>query len=133
MDLVEQLLGDHAGDAIQGLVGQAGFSTEQAQGFLPVVIPKVVEALQDGNLDLGDLLGGSVSALLSRLNAGEIAAAAGVDEARANAGLEALVPALLAALGKQSGGLEGVLASLGGGKAGGLLGAATGLASKLLK
>ena len=51
MDLVEQLLGDRVGDAIQGLVGQAGFSAEQAQGFLPVVIQKGVEAMQGGGLD----------------------------------------------------------------------------------
>jgi hypothetical protein len=133
MDLVEQLLGDRAGDAIQGLVGQAGFSPEQAQGFLPVVIQKVMEVLQGGNLDLAALVGGSVSSLLSQLNAGELAAAAGVDEARASAGLETLLPALLSALGEQSGGLEGILESLSGGKAGGLLGAATGLAGKLFK
>jgi hypothetical protein len=133
MDLVDQLLGDRAGDAIQGLVGQAGFSPEQAEGFLPVAVQKVVEALQGGDLDLGSLLGGGASSLLSRLNAGEIAAAAGVDEARASAGLESLLPLLLSALGEQSGGLEGVLASLGGDKAGGLLGAAKGLAGKLFK
>ena len=133
MDLVQQLLGDRAGDAIQGLVGQAGFSQEQAQGFLPVALQKVVETLQGGGLDLGGLLGEGGSSLLSRLNPGEIAAETGVDEARASAGLETLVPMLLSALSGQSGGLEGVLSGLGGQKAGGLLGAAKGLAGKLFK
>ena len=133
MDLVQQLLGDRAGDAIQGLVGQAGFSPEQAQGFLPVAIQKVVEAVQGGGLDLGGLLGEGGSSLLSRLNPGELAAETGVEEAQATAGLETLVPTLLTALSGQSEGLEGVLSGLGGQKAGGLLGAAKGLAGKLFK
>jgi hypothetical protein len=133
MDLVEQLLGDGVGDAIQGLVGQAGFSREQAQGFLPVVLQKVVGAVQGGGLDLGALLGDNGSSLLSRLNAGEIATETGVDETQASAGLESLVPVLLAAFSAKSGGLEGLLSSLGGDKAGGLLGAAKGLAGKLFK
>ena len=132
MDLVEQLLGDGVGDAIQGLVGQAGFSPEQAQGFLPVVIQKVLEAVQGGGLDLGALLG-DASSLLSRLNAGEIATETGVAETQASAGLEALVPVLLSALSSKSGGLEGLLSGLGGGEAGDLLGAAKGLAGKLFK
>ncbi len=132
MDLVEQLLGDRVGDAIQGLVGQAGFSAEQAQGFLPVVIQKVVEAMQGGGLDLGALLG-DASSLLSRLNAGEIATQTGVAETQATAGLEALVPVLIGALSGRSGGLDGLLSSLGGDKAGDLLGAAKGLAGKLFE
>jgi hypothetical protein len=133
MDLVEQLLGDRAGDAIQGLVGQAGFSPEQAQGFLPVVIQKVVDTVQGGGLDLGALLGDDASSLLSRLNAGEIATEAGVAETQASAGLETLAPLLLSAFSARSGGLEDLLSSLAGDKAGGLLGMAKGLAGKLLK
>ena len=118
--MLERAGGDRAGDAIQGLVGQAGFSTEQAQGFLPVVIQKVVELVQGGGLDLGALLGDGGSSLLSRLNAGEIATQTGVAESQASSGIEALVPVLLGALSSRSGGVEGLLSSLGGDKAGDL-------------
>jgi len=134
IEMVQKLLADRGPELIQSLVSKAGFSSDEAQSFLPGAAEQVATTLQGGGLDLGELLGGGgVAALLSKLNAGELAAKTGVDEAKANAGLGELVPSLLAAFKDQSGGADGLLAALGGGKADALLGAAGGLAGKLFK
>ena len=134
MDIVQQLLRERGGELAQNLIGEAGFSSDQAEGFLPLALQKVIAVLQGGDLDLGALLGGSgASSILSRLNVGELATEAGLDEAKAGAGISALIPALLSAIQQGAGGTEGLLASLGGEGASDLLGAAGGLAGKLFK
>jgi len=133
-EMVQQLIKERGPELAQNLVSKAGFSSEEARGFLPVAAEKLMAALQGGGLDFGELLGGGgVESLLSKLNAGEIAADSGIDEAKATAGLGALVPNLLSALKEQTGGAEGLLSALGGGKSDGLLGAAGGLAGKLFR
>lgn len=134
MELVQKILEERGPDLIQSLVGKAGFSSEQAQGFLPAAAEKVIAALQRGDLDLGSLLGGGdLASLLSKVDTGALAAETGVDAEKASAGLGELVPGLLSGLGAGSGGVEGLLSALGGEKSGGLLGAAGGLAGKLFK
>jgi hypothetical protein len=130
--MVQQLIGEHGSELVQNLVSKLGFSAEEAQGFLPVAVEKLMAALQGGGVDIGQLVGGGgVDAVLSMLNAGEIAASSGIDEAKAAAGLGELVPNFLSVLKAQSGGAEGLLSALGGGKSDELLGAAGGLAGKL--
>ena len=130
--MVQQLINQHGAEFVRSLVAKAGFSVDEAQSFLPVAVEKLVAALQGGGLDLGGLLGGGgVTSLLAQLNAGEIAADSGIDEAKATAGLGELAPNLLSALKEQSGGAEGLLSALGSGKSDGLLGTAGGLAGKL--
>ncbi len=121
MDFVKQFLSDQSGPIIQQLTSQLGFSSEQAQSFLPPAVEKVVGALKGGGLDLGSLLGGGdPSALVSQVDAESLASEAGVDVGTASAGLQALVPTLLGSLKEQSGGAAGVLSLLGG-DGGGLL------------
>lgn len=131
-EMVQKLIQERGPELVQSLVSKVGFSAEEAQGFLPVAVEKLMAALQGGGLDFGELLGGGgVASLLSKLNTREIAADSGLDEAKAEAGLGELVPNVLSALKEQSGGAEGLLSALGGGKSDGLLGAAGGLAGKL--
>ena len=133
-DMVQQLIKERGPELVQMLVSKVGFSPEEGRGFLPVVTEKLLAALKGGGLDFGELLGGGgVDSLLSKLNAEEIAADSGIDEAKATAGIGELVPNLLSALKEQSGGAEGLLSALGGGKPDGLLGAAGGLAGKLFR
>ena len=134
LEIVQQLLKDRGPELVQLLVSKAGFSSDEAQSFLPSAAAKLVDAIQGGGLDLGDLLGGGgVASLIAKVNVGAVATETGIDEAKATAGIGELAPSLLSALKEQSGGAEGLLAALGGGKSEGLLGAAGGLAGKLFK
>jgi hypothetical protein len=131
IQIVQQLLEKNGPELVRNLVAKAGFSSEEAQSFLPVAAEKLMAALQGGGLDIQDLLGGAgVASLLAKLNAGEIAADSGIDEAKATAGLGELVPNLLSALNEESGGAKRLLSALGGGKSDGLLGGAGSLTGK---
>lgn len=98
----------------QQLTGKAGFTPQQAQSFLPLVIGKVLEVVKGGKFDVKSLIGGAgASAIIGKLGIGDIAKKVGIDEAKATAGAQAVVPNLLDSL-QKSGGLQGMLGNLGG-------------------
>ena len=136
--MLEALLKEHGGELLSSLTGGGGLDATQAEGFLPPALGGIGEALSGGGLDLGELLGGgsgAVAALLSKLDIGAIAQAAGLDSGQAQNALQSLVPVVISLLGDKAGGAEGLLSMLGGGKggAGDLVGALGGLAGKLFK
>ena len=75
MGIVEDLLKEHGGELIGSLTG-AGFSPEQAEGFLPPAATQVLDVVKGGGLDLGSLLGGGsdVGSLISKLDLPGLAA-----------------------------------------------------------
>ena len=133
--MLESLLREHGGELLSSLTG-AGLDSSQAESLLPPALGGIGDLLKGGNLDVGDLLGGgdgAVSALLGQLDIGSIASAAGLSEGQAQGGLASLIPVVMSLLGKQSGGVEGLLSMLGGDSGGtsGGLGALGGIAGKL--
>ena len=133
--MLEDLLKEHGGELLSSLTSGGGLDTSQAEKLLPPAVSGIGEAISGGGLDLGDLLGGgdgAVSALLGKLDIGQIASAAGLDQNQAQNGLASLIPAVMSLLGNKAGGAEGLLSMLGGsGDAAGALGALGGMAGKL--
>lgn len=98
----------------QQLTSKAGFTSQQATSFLPLVIGKVMEVVKGGKFDIKSLIGGAgASAIIGKLGIGDIAKKVGIDEAKATAGAQAVVPSLLESL-QKGGGLESMLGGLGG-------------------
>lgn len=134
--MLETLLKEHGGELLSSLTGGTGLDTSQAESLLPPALSGIGEALSGGGFDLGALLGGGgqtgVSDLLGKLDIGQIAGAAGLDEGQTKNGLASLIPAVLGLLGNQAGGVDGLMSMLGGGDAkSGALGALGGIAGKL--
>ena len=133
--MLETLLKEHGGELLSSMTSGTGLDTSQAESLLPPALSGIGEALSGGGLDLGALLGGGqtgVSDLLGKLDIGQIAGAAGLDEGQAKTGLASLIPAVLSLLGNKAGGADGLMSMLGGGDAkSGALGALGGIAGKL--
>ena len=127
MDLIKQLLKQT--DVLSVLKSQAGLSQDEAERFVPAATDATVQELQGGGLDLGALLGGGgVGDLLSKLDIGQIAGAAGLSAEKAGPALQQFLPVLMQFLNGQGGGIESLL----GGDAGSLLSRAKGGLGKLL-
>ena len=134
MGIVDELISSQGGALLESLTGQAGFSAQQAEKFLPAATEQVVGQVKGGGFDLTSLLGGDgVASLISKLDIASLASQAGIGEALASSGLQSLVPVLLSALKGKAGGAEGILSLLGGDDAGGALGAVGKLAGGLFK
>ena len=133
--MLESLLKEHGGELLSALKGAGGLDASQAEGLLPPAAKGIGEAISGGGFDLSSLLGGggdAVTGLLDKLNIGEIAASAGLDEAQAKGGLASLIPVVMSLLGNKAGGAEGLMSMLGGGgEKSGALGALGGIAGKL--
>jgi hypothetical protein len=135
-DMWQELLQSHGSDLLSAVTSGSDLNEGQAERLLPPALGGIGEALSGGSLDLGALLGGGSGAagdLLSQLDLGGIARAAGLDEGQVQSGLQALIPLVLSLLSDEAGGIEGLLGTLGGGEASeGGLGALAGLTGKLL-
>ncbi|MBM3985850.1 MAG: hypothetical protein FJ296_09220 [Planctomycetes bacterium] len=125
MDLLNDFLKTKGPEVSALLTGKLGFSADQAKGFLPPAAQKLFETVKAGGLDMNKLLGGDVSQLLAKVDAGALGQALGLDSAKAGSGLKAIADAALSML-KDKGGLAGLV-----GDKGGALGQAAGLAGKL--
>ena len=131
--MLESILKQHGGELLSAIVGSSELDTGQAERLLPPALDGIGQAVGEGGLDLGDLLGGgqgAVSALLGKLDVSAIAGAAGLDEGQAQNGLASLIPVVISVLGDKMGGAEGLLSMLGGDNAE-TLGALGGIAGKL--
>ncbi len=125
MSILDSLMSEHGPELLSSLT-DSGFSSEQAEAFLPEAASSVGDALSGGGI--ASMLGGGddgdvASELLSKIDIQGLATKLGMDPTMAESGLSALIPKLLSLVGSQSGGLSGLL----GGGAGGL----AGLAGKL--
>jgi hypothetical protein len=107
---IQKLIKEQGPALIQQLINKAGFTQQQAQGFLPMLVGKVTELIKGGGIDVKALLGGGdLSGLIGKLGLGAIAGKFGIDEAKATAGAKAVLPGVMQALQKQAGGLGGVV------------------------
>lgn len=119
---IAKLITDHGPALAAQLTGKAGFTPGQATAFLPLIAGKVMEVLKGGQFDIASLLGGGdAGGLIGKLGIGDIAKQVGVDESKATAGAQAIVPGIVGALNKQPGGLSGLLGGATAGGAGDLL------------
>jgi len=134
MGLIQDLLAEHGPKLIDQAVSAASgaVDADQVRALLPPTGQQLDAAVSGGGLDLSALLGGGgLDGLLSQLDIGAIASAAGLDAGTAQQGLQSLLPAIGSLLQSQGGAGE-LLAKLGGGDAAeGLLGAAGKLAGGL--
>ena len=121
MEVIDSLLRRHGADLVAALTEKTQLDKTQAERFVPEAARDVGNALGSSALDLGSLLGGDVSDLLSRLDVGSLASRTGLHEGQAQSALGALLPALLSLVQQDTGGLEGLASALGRKDLGGLL------------
>ncbi len=137
MELMQNIMADKATDLLGALTGKAGYTTEQADRFLPEAGTAVGSALsaQASELDLADPASASnIGAVLNSVDVASLANRTGVSAEQSVAGLNALLPMLLGFLGERAGGASGLLALLGSGKSiGGALGGVKDVAGRLFK
>ena len=91
-EAIKQVLNDKLGSLTSMLTSKAGFSANEAKGFLPTVIEKIVALVKGGQLDLKTL---DPQKLIGMLNVGELAKKVGIDTTKANSGLAAVVPEII--------------------------------------
>ena len=113
MDLIQNFM-DRDGDSIIGELTSRGFSAEQAKGFLPEALATLMQSLK--NAGFAELFASSSSAgLPDSVDIAALASRTGVDSAKVETGLNALIPRLMAFVKDRQG-----LSSLPGKKASGL-------------
>ncbi len=97
MNLIYNFMGSKGADLIKQLTG-AGFSAEQAQGFLPDALKSVMAALQQANIpELLDTTDGDTrtSSLMNKIDIAALAGCLGGDSGLASSGLQAIIPHIL--------------------------------------
>lgn len=97
MDLIQNFVDKEGGSVISELTSQ-GFSAEQASGFLPEALATLVRGLKGlKEADFADLFGSvSSDGRASSVDIAALASRTGVDSRNAEAGLNALIPRLMA-------------------------------------
>jgi hypothetical protein len=136
MEFIQNILTDKAGDLLGALTGDAGYTADQADTFLPEAGSAVGEAVvsQATKLDLADLASASnIGAVLGAVDVSGLANKTGVSAEQSTAGLKALIPMLLGFIGQRSQGAGGLMSLLGGGKGSGALDGLKGMAGKLFR
>lgn len=116
MDLINDIVKEKAGDLIGALTGQAGYSMDEAERFLPEAGSEMTSAFlsRSSDLDLENLSSqANISKLLGGIDVGGLASRVGVPEKQGSDGLGALLPMVLGFLGQKGGGAAGLLALLG--------------------
>jgi uncharacterized protein YidB (DUF937 family) len=109
---IQKIIQEQGPALIQQLTTKLGFDPQQAQGFIQKLLAKVAEVFK-GGFDVKSLLGGDLSALIGKLNLGDIASQVGIDTNKATEGAKAVLPKVVEAFQKQ-GGLAGLAQSAGG-------------------
>ena len=94
MDLIQNFVDKEGGSVISELTSQ-GFSAEQASGFFPEALATLVRGLKEA--DFADLfVSVSSDGRASSVDIAALASRTGVDSRNAEAGLNALIPRLMA-------------------------------------
>ena len=132
MDFLKDILKEKGTELAGGLVDKLGFSTEQAEAFVPEAAASVFDVVKEksGELDLSNLAS-SAGSLVDGVDAGALAEKVGIDSSQVTSGLGAIVPILLSALQAKAGGLSGLTSMLGGEGLGKAVGGVGGIAGKL--
>ena len=137
MDFLEGILKEKAGELIGQLTGKAGYSTEQAEKFLPEAGSSVASVLaaSASKLDLEDLTSAAnVSTIMKGVDIGGLASRSGVSAEQGKQGLTALLPMLMGFIGDRGAGAGGLLSLLGAGDGlGDAIGSLKGLGGKLFR
>lgn len=137
MDFLEGILKEKGSDLIAELTGKAGYSTEQAEKFLPEAGSSVAAVLAEraSDLDLGNMASAAnVSAILKGVDIGGLARRSGVSAEQGAQGLTALLPMLMGFIGDRGAAAGGLLSLLGGGAGlGDAMGSLKGLGGKLFR
>jgi hypothetical protein len=114
---------------------ESGFTTDQAQQFLPEAAQGMSDAISGGGIsellssgDTGDM----ASTIMGKIDIEGIASKIGIDSSLVSNGLTALVPKVLAIINNEGGGLSSLLGSGDGGGIGDIAGMAGKLFNKLL-
>ena len=114
MDFLKDLINSHSSDFLSVLT-ESGFSSEQAEDFLPEAGQSVTEAVK--TTDLTDLLGGDASSVMSsvleHIDISSLAERLGMDETMVDTGITALITKFLEITKDEGGGLSSLLAGVG--------------------
>ncbi len=131
MDFLKDIISSHSPDFLSALT-ESGFSSEQAEEFLPDAGQSVTEAVK--TTDLTDLLGGdastAISSILENIDISSLAERLGMDETMVDTGITALITKFLDIAKGEGGGLSSLL---GGEGQEGLLGNVGKLVGKFFK
>ncbi len=136
MDIIQSVLTDKAGDLLGALKGDAGYTAEQANAFLPEAGNAVGEAMKTvaPKLDMTDLASTpNVGAILGAVDVSGLARRSGVSAEQGTAGLNALIPMVLGFIGQKGLDAGSLLSLLGIGDDSGALGGLKDLAGKLFR
>ena len=99
MDFAQQFLEDNGAGLVQSLVTKFGFSEDKAGSFIGEMVKRIVEMLTGGGFDINTMMGtGGVSSLLSKIDIGALAGAAGVEQNQAEQGVKEVAPKLIDSL-----------------------------------
>ncbi len=131
MNLLDNLLGDHAEDLISEIVERTQFGREEAETFVPEAGRSVAGALakRAGDLDFSDMASGAnVATLMDQIDIGALVGKLGLSADKGAAGLAAMLPMLLSFLSKNDAAMGGLKAL---GKAEGAMDTLKGLGGKL--
>ena len=127
IDLIQKFISTEGNGIISELTG-AGFSSEQANSFLPEALNGLVDVFKNG--DWQSLIKADsveqASNLLAAVDIESLSSRLGIEAGLAQSGVAALIPKLLAYL-KNNQGLGSLLGALGNGAERGLGGLAKGL------
>lgn len=121
MDIFKTLLAEKSGTLVNELTAKAGFSTEQAEKFVPEAGTAVVDSLksQAGSLSETDLAGPEgMKAVLGGIDIEALSGKAGIPSALGAQGLTSMLPTLMGMLSSKAGGLGGLLGMMGGAEGG---------------
>jgi len=131
MEFIQQILKEQGPKLAGVLMSKLGFSSGQADGFLGGALKQISGLISGGGLKVTELFGGGgVGALLSKLNFGQLASEAGVDEGKARQGMEEVAPSMLSSLKDAVDSPEDLLGKFTGEGVGGVLGKVGGLFKK---
>lgn len=132
MDFLKDILAQKGTELAGTLVEKSGFSTEQAQAFVPEAAHSAFDVVKEkaGDLDLANLAS-NTDAVISGIDVGALASKVGIDSSQARSGLGAILPTLLSAVQERAGGLSGLTSMLGGEGLGKALGGVGGIGGKL--
>lgn len=131
MDLLKQLLDEHAPAFVNALTRDAGFSADAARKFVPEAAQRSFDAVKSGSVDVDAFVGKrDLGALLGKLDLAALGAKCGLDAQQVETGLKTLLPMLLDVL-KQKGIDASLVRMMFGGGGSGVGGGLANLAGKL--
>jgi hypothetical protein len=116
LDFLTEILKDKGAEMVSALTSKAGFSTDQAEKFVPEAGSSAVEVLKSKalSLDMENLASpGNISAILGGVDVAALARKVGVTADQGSKGLTTMLPMLLGLMGSKANGMTGMMSMLG--------------------